>query len=83
MNLSARFLIGMSLVAASKMLAGSGHDPDLNADGWKGVAQRDEIRPEFVFRQDGGPNRNGSFIIRADKREGLEKDALGAQVGEP
>ena len=46
--------------------------PATGADGWKGVAQREEIRPEFVFKKNGGPNHGGSFVIRADNREGLD-----------
>ena len=56
-----------TLVAAS--LPASETTP---TDGWKGVAQRDEIRPAFIFKKNGGPNRNGSLIIRADQREGLD-----------
>ena len=49
MNFITRLLIGTSLVAASGMLAVSDHESDLDAAGWEGVAQRDEIRPEFRF----------------------------------
>ena len=33
---------------------------------------RDEIRPEFSFEPKGGPKQAGSFVIRHDKREGLD-----------
>ncbi|MEQ1853390.1 MAG: carbon-nitrogen hydrolase family protein, partial [Chthoniobacteraceae bacterium] len=39
--------------------------------GWETAAPRDEIRPEFSFIPDGGPDRTGSFVIRSDHREGL------------
>jgi predicted amidohydrolase len=39
---------------------------------WRGLAPRDEISPQFETRKDGGPTHNGSLLIRADKREGLD-----------
>jgi predicted amidohydrolase len=41
-------------------------------DGWRTAAPRDEIRPHFSFHAQGGPQRNGSFVIEADSREGLD-----------
>jgi len=46
--------------------------PLLDADAWKGVAQREEIRPAFQFKKDGGLDRRGSLVIRTDDREGLD-----------
>jgi len=40
-------------------------------EGWSTKSPRDEIRPEFVYLPEGGPNRAGSFVIEADRREGL------------
>lgn len=40
-------------------------------EGWSTKSPRDEIRPEFVYLPEGGPNRAGSFVIEADDREGL------------
>src|SRR5438874_1961177 len=42
------------------------------ADGWKPSASRDEIRPAFEFKKDGGPDHHGSLVIRANDREGLD-----------
>jgi predicted amidohydrolase len=42
------------------------------AEGWKSAFPREEIRPAFEFKQDGGPTGHGSLIIRADAREGLD-----------
>ncbi|MDR3638648.1 MAG: carbon-nitrogen hydrolase family protein, partial [Isosphaeraceae bacterium] len=39
--------------------------------GWQARAPRDEIRPAFRYRSDGGPQGRGSFVIEADQREGL------------
>ncbi len=39
--------------------------------GWSTFAPREEIRPEFLYDADGGADGNGSFIIRADGRQGL------------
>jgi predicted amidohydrolase len=40
--------------------------------GWRGVAARDEIRPEFMTRNEGGRNKRGSLLIKTDAREGLD-----------
>ncbi len=41
-------------------------------DGWTTAAPRDEIRPAFAFDPQGGPDGRGAFIIKADRREGLD-----------
>jgi predicted amidohydrolase len=41
-------------------------------EGWKSAFPRDEIRPAFEIKRDGGPAGYGSLIIRADEREGLD-----------
>jgi len=43
-----------------------------SADGWQGVAARDEIKPVFSFYPRGGPEKHGSLVICTDKREGLD-----------
>ena len=40
-------------------------------DGWTMQSPRDEIRPAFSHRPDGGPDGSGSLVIEADEREGL------------
>jgi len=40
-------------------------------DGWTAQSPRDEIRPAFSYRPDGGPDGSGSLVIQADQREGL------------
>ena len=39
--------------------------------GWTTTFPRDEIKPHFSYNPKGGLNRQGSFIIESDKREGL------------
>jgi predicted amidohydrolase len=39
--------------------------------GWETAAPREEIRPEFSYVADGGPEHDGSFVIRTGHREGL------------
>src|SRR5438874_12263852 len=63
-----------SLLCAS-MLSGSS-DKSQSSDGWKIGAPRGEIRPALEFKQDGGPGKRGSLIIRAAQREGLERQSL-------
>jgi predicted amidohydrolase len=40
-------------------------------EGWTTTFPRDEIKPAFSFKPDGGPNHRGSLIIESDNREGL------------
>ncbi|HEX8203422.1 MAG TPA: carbon-nitrogen hydrolase family protein, partial [Isosphaeraceae bacterium] len=40
-------------------------------EGWSTRAPRDEIRPAFAYRPEGGPDGRGGFVIEADRREGL------------
>jgi predicted amidohydrolase len=42
------------------------------ADGWSTAAPREEIRPAFDFKPDGGPLGHGSLAIRAEGREGID-----------
>lgn len=39
--------------------------------GWTSIAQRAEIAPAFSINPQGGPDGQGSLVIRSDKREGL------------
>src|SRR5205807_6154623 len=47
-------------------------DINRTSEGWKTASPRDEIRPAFEFKRDGGPAGHGSLLIRADDREGLD-----------
>lgn len=40
-------------------------------EGWQTVTPREELRPEFSYQPNGGPDGKGSFVIRSDAREGL------------
>ncbi|MGE3819740.1 MAG: carbon-nitrogen hydrolase family protein, partial [Isosphaeraceae bacterium] len=40
-------------------------------DSWTARSPRDEIRPIFSQKSDGGPDRRGALVIEADEREGL------------
>src|SRR2546427_2976902 len=40
-------------------------------DTWTTAAPRDEIRPQFQHEETGGKSGQGTFVIRADEREGL------------
>jgi predicted amidohydrolase len=46
--------------------------PESTPAGWTTAAPRDEIRPEFAFDPKGGANGQGCFLIKADRREGLD-----------
>lgn len=50
----------------------SGSDSATATNGWITSAPREEIRPVFEFKADGGPSAKGSFLIRADGRPGLD-----------
>src|SRR5688572_2103598 len=57
-----------SLLAAV-VLAASTVANDFTA-GWKGEAPRDEIRPTFSTKPDGGPNKKGSLAIASANVDG-------------
>ncbi|HWI57645.1 MAG TPA: carbon-nitrogen hydrolase family protein, partial [Bacillota bacterium] len=40
--------------------------------GWHTAAPRPEIAPAFAYEAKGGAGGQGAFVIRADKREGLD-----------
>ena len=60
------FAVGFVLAAGDSVSAGEPIPKD-----WSTEAPRDEIRPEFSWQPQGGPGASGSFVIRADGREGL------------
>ena len=68
-----RFLLAAVMgVTSLNVQAADAPQSRIDADGWKGVAQREEIRPSFEFKADGGRDKGGSLVIRADDREGLD-----------
>jgi predicted amidohydrolase len=46
--------------------------PGAAPDGWTAASPRDEIRPEFAFDPNGGPDSQGCLVIKADQRQGLD-----------
>ena len=52
-------------------LSGTDASEDKFPDGWVTSSPRDEISPHFSYDPKGGADRNGSFIIESDNREGL------------
>lgn len=40
-------------------------------DGWSTASPRDEIKPDFAFNPNGGPDGKGGFVIESGTREGL------------
>jgi predicted amidohydrolase len=61
-----------SMVFAATPEGSKSQSSDTFAAGWSARAPRDEIRPGFSFEPKGGPKHAGSFVIRHDKREGLD-----------
>lgn len=41
-------------------------------NGWKPFSPRDEIRPDFHINRNGGPDEQGSLVIKHDDRKGLD-----------
>jgi len=67
------------LLAAAGWLASAGPGADQKVagparppEGWATAAPRDEIRPEFAYEASGGPGGKGGFLIKHDRREGLD-----------
>ncbi len=51
---------------------GAERAPESASVGWQVASPREEIRPAFAFDPGGGPAGRGSFVVRADAREGLD-----------
>ena len=81
MKIERRNFIKISALAGVARLSGVYSNDMLNIentantstvpDGWITTTPRDEIKPVFAYKPKGGPNRQGSFVIESDQREGL------------
>jgi predicted amidohydrolase len=71
-RLNTRVLVALSLLGGGIVLNADTSEPRIEADGWTSASPRQEIRPAFEFKKDGGPSGRGSLLIRADDREGLD-----------
>ncbi|HZT82075.1 MAG TPA: carbon-nitrogen hydrolase family protein [Gemmataceae bacterium] len=77
-RLSFRALALLTVVLAAGSLAGAARpgtraaDAEKAPDGWTTAAPRDEIRPAFAYEPAGGPGGKAAFLIKADRREGLD-----------
>ena len=67
-----RLLIALSLLESCSLPGARASESPIEADGWKCVSPRDEIRPSFEWVAKGGPSARGSLIICTDEREGLD-----------
>ncbi len=76
--MSRRYLPGLLLLLTAGWLAWAAPGSDKTAagdkppDGWTTTGPRDEIRPEFAYERGGGPEGRGAFVIKHDRREGLD-----------
>src|SRR5262249_28416237 len=66
-----RFLFTAGFIAASHIIATAERE-DPPPDGRRAAGPRDEIRPQFDYRPEGGKDGKGAFLIIADDREGLD-----------
>ena len=69
-DLIAATAAGIALSAVPHTVVGADAPPDA-PNGWKPASPREEIRPVFACEPQGGPDKNGCLLIRADAREGL------------
>ncbi|MHC4118490.1 MAG: carbon-nitrogen hydrolase family protein [Planctomycetota bacterium] len=69
MNRIALSLICWSVVSLAAVSSAS---DALEFDGWRTFCHRDETRPDFEIRQNGGPNGDGGLVIRHDGRKYLD-----------
>ncbi|MCH5375831.1 MAG: carbon-nitrogen hydrolase family protein, partial [Planctomycetes bacterium] len=63
-------VLGLSACCWTTSLQAQADEASPTADGWAAHSPRDEIRPTFSSRPDGGRDGKGSLIIEADEREG-------------
>ena len=66
------FNAGIVLLLVSGVWAADGGSATKGPQGWEAVSVREEIRPEFFTKEQGGPNGELLLGIRADDREGLD-----------
>jgi hypothetical protein len=71
-SLIIRLTVAVLLLPNASVLGDGDSEPEINAAGWKSVSPRDEIRPAFELKPNGGPRKRGSLTIRTDSREGLD-----------
>src|SRR2546425_13370233 len=72
-TLNTRILAALSYLASFGLLgAGGAPEPPNETADWQSASPRDEIRPKFEFKQEGGPAGGGGPIIRADEGEGVD-----------
>jgi predicted amidohydrolase len=71
--------VGIVAAGAVGWLVGAAPPPAPKADrsgdapgGWTTAAPRPEIRPAFAYEPTGGADGKGAFVIKADRREGLD-----------
>ena len=79
--ISRRKLLKISVLAGIARLPGIYSLPVNNSEkistnvsaheGWTNTTPREEIKPVFSYKPKGGLNRQGSFLIKSDEREGL------------
>jgi predicted amidohydrolase len=62
----------IAVAASATILRADASESQMQADGWTNASPRAEIQPAFEFKKDGGPSGQGSLLIRADDRRGLD-----------
>jgi len=62
------FAVSLVLTVLTFPLSAASSSPE----GWRSVAARDEIKPAFSYNSTSGPTQQGSLLIRADNRAGLD-----------
>jgi predicted amidohydrolase len=67
-----RTLAAAFLVLMAGRASGADTPPAHAPDGWATAAPREEIRPQFAYEPSGGLDGQAAFVIRADRREGLD-----------
>ena len=64
-------LLGLGTLWLATAVYASAKEPEPHWEGWRPYAPRDEIRPEFLLKKNGGPDRRGGLLIRHDSRQNL------------
>lgn len=68
----ARKICAFFAILLSVSVTASAQKSNSEASGWKAESPRDEIRPKFSSRPNGGHNGKDVLVIAADGREGLD-----------
>src|SRR5436190_15918064 len=72
MSTSLRWMRVIAFLAAAAHSLCAAAAAQMEVIGWTNASPRDEIRPAFTIKQEGGPHHLGSLVIRSEDNTGSD-----------